>query len=574
MKTTILRRFVAAFTTAGLLLVAAPALSPAQAATACDLGATCEGALTGSLGSTAFKIQMPAKFNGTVLLWNHGYRISTPIPAALAVPLGLASSASYQKISFPAFASTFGTDVAYVGAGTAEVAQNASIANALLAQGYALSGVGYARQGWASAEAVQADELLIRHVNSGAVKGVKKIVVWGESFGGFVSAATAEKNPGKVSGLLPTCGVLAGPEAAMANAMTVLFTWKSLIAPKLKVANYGSYAEALTDLATVLQTLGGVAAGQLSVSPQGFPIAQANLLGGLMAGEPTVSSVYDGVTVNPAFATLGTAAALAGGFQPASAGASSAAAMLQNVGAAAALGIMVRYDLEQRARLLAGITADQSANFTDNVGVSYTKLLTDEQRGEFGDTLNATTVIANPLNTMLANLDASRGDATVRFRANPTAIKAIRALPSPKGVYNMPTVLLANTYDPVVPVGNSGWYASRLAASAKKQGVTALMGQYYTVPPADGWTKFAPDAKGPDAAASAAGATSGVGHCNWTVGGGVQVVNAVTALNRIMNRMSVKGVKSANSLMWSTVGVNGDGLYEPPALPRPLLTVK
>jgi len=65
--------------------------------------------------------------------------------------------------------------------------------------------------------------------------------------------------------------------------------------------------------------------------------------------------------------------------------------MLQNVGGAAALGVMIRYDLEQKARLTAGIPADQSANFTDNVNVAYSKLLSDEQRGEFGDTLNAST---------------------------------------------------------------------------------------------------------------------------------------------------------------------------------------
>ena len=570
MKKTFTRRLVAAVASAGLLLVGLPALAPAQAATtACEVAATCNGALTGSLGTTAYQIKMPTAFNGTVLLWNHGYRISTPIPAALAVPLGLAASSSYQKISFPAFAPTFGTDVAYIGSGTAEVAQNAQIAEKLLGQGYALAGVGYARQGWASPEAVQADELLIQHINSGGIKGVKKILVWGESFGGFVSAAVAEKNPGKVAGLLPTCGVIAGPEVAMANAMTVLYSWKTLIAPTLRVANYTSYAQALTDLATVLQTLQGVATGTVSTSAVGYPVAQANFLGGLMAGEPTVSAVYDGITVNPAFATLGTAAALAGGYQPASAGASSAAAMLQNVGAAAALGIMVRYDLEQRARLIAGITPDQSANFTDNVNVSYSALLTDEQRGEFGDTLNATTVLPNALNAMLARLDASKGNAALRFPASAAALKAVRSLPAPKGVFVVPTVMIADTYDPVVPAGNSDWYYGRLVASAKAKGKPVQVAQYYTVPPADGWTQFQPGAKGPDAAASAALATSGVGHCNWTIGNGVQVVNAVGALNRMINVGGTKGVKNANRLMWSTPGVNGDGAFQPPALPRP-----
>jgi hypothetical protein len=121
----------------------------------------------------------------------------------------------------------------------------------------------------------------------------------------------------------------------------------------------------------------------------------------------------------------------------------------------------------------------------------------------------------------------------------------------------------------VVPAGNSDWYYNRLVASAKAKGKAVQVAQYYTVPPADGWTQFQPGAKGPDAAASAALATSGVGHCNWTVGAGVQVVNAVGALNRIINVGGTKGVKKANQLMWSTVGVNGDGAFQPPLLPRP-----
>ena len=81
----------------------------------------------------------------------------------------------------------------------------------------------------------------------------------------------------------PTARRSPGPEAAMNTAMTVLFTWKTLIAPSLRVANYTSYAQALTDLATVLQTLNGVGTGTVSTSSVGYPVAQANLLGGLMA---------------------------------------------------------------------------------------------------------------------------------------------------------------------------------------------------------------------------------------------------------------------------------------------------
>ena len=118
---------------------------------------------------------------------------------------------------------------------------------------------------------------------------------------------------------MPVCGANAGPEQAFASAMTVLFTWKTLITPTLKAANYApgavGYGQALTDLGTVFSVLQKVAAGQLSTSPVGYPVAQANLLAGLMAGLPTASSVYDGQTINPAFGTLGFGPALAGGYQ-------------------------------------------------------------------------------------------------------------------------------------------------------------------------------------------------------------------------------------------------------------------
>lgn len=563
------RRVVAAIATAGLLLVAAPTLAPANAADACAPGATCQAALTGSLGTSPVTIQMPQTFNGTVLLYSHGYRFSTPVPAAFAGPtaLNLASNPAYTALQVPAFATPFGSPVAYQANNNPEVAPNDAIAANLLAQGYALAGAGYANQGWAAAEGVQAGENLIRYINGGAVPGVKHIRAWGPSLGGLISQTLAERNPGKIAGVMPFCGAVAGPEQAFSTAMTVLFTWKTLVAPTLKVANYGSYAEALGDLGTVLKTLGGAAT--TPVTAVGYPLAQANLLGGLMGGLPTKSSVYDGVTVNPAFATLGTAAALAGGYQPASAGASSAVAMLQNVGTAAALGILGRFDLEQRARLIAQIPPTESANFNDNVSVVYSKLLSDEQRGEFGDTLNATAVMPNALNAMLAALDASVGNPAVRYPANPKAVAAIRALPAPKGTYGVPTMLLSTTYDPAVPAGNTGWLFDRLSASYKKAGSKGLfkVSAFYTVPPADGWTSFDPDGKSPSTALSlAALGGSGVGHCVFT---GPQVLGAVSTWSKIINASSTKAMKAANRGFWAVPGVNGDGGFQPDPLKRP-----
>jgi hypothetical protein len=548
-------------------------MAPANAADACALGATCQGSLSGSLGTSPITIQMPQRFNGTVLLWSHGYRFSGPIPAAFAGPtaLNVASDPAYTAISVPSFAASFGSAVAYQANNKADVAPNDAVAANLLAQGFALAGAGYANQGWAAAEGVQADENLIRYINGGAISGVKGIRAWGASLGGLISQTVAERNPRKIASVMPLCGVVAGPEQAFSSAMTVLFTWKTLVAPTLKVANYTpgavGYGEALTDLGTVFKILGGAAANP--VTPAGYPLAQANLLGGLMAGLPTKSSVYDGQTVNPAFASLGTLAALAGGYQPASAGASSAVAMLQNVGTAAALGILGRYDLEMRARLMAQIPATESANFSDNVNVNYAGLLSSEQSGEFGDTLNATTVIDNPLNAMLAKLDSSQGNASVRYAANPKAVGAIRLLPAPKGAYGVPTVLMSTTYDPAVPAGNTGWLSDRLKASYKLGGSKGLykVATFYTIPPADGWTQFDAGAKAPNSALSfAALGGSGVGHCVFT---GAQIIGAVSTWSKVTNARTAKKMKAATRAFWQVPGVNPDGMWVPDALKRP-----
>ena len=574
MKSTFMRRGIVAVAAASLVTIGAPLVSPASAADACALGATCEGALTGPLGASPYTIKMPANFNGTVLLYSHGYRVGTPIPAALAVPLGLTTGA-YKPTSVPAFAAAFGTDVAYQASNEASVAPSAAVEANLLAQGYALAGAGYARQGWATNEGVEAGENLIKYINGGGIANPKKIMVWGDSLGGLISQTIAERNPRKVAGSLPSCGVMEGPLQAYSTAMTVLYSWKTLIAPTLKVANYSAgqagYVEALTDLGTVLSILGRAAT--TPVSPVGYPIAQANLLGGLMGGLPTKSNVYDGLTQTPAFAKLGTAAAIDGGFAPASAGASSTVAMLQNVAGAAALGILGRYELEQRVRTIGGFAPTENANFNDNVNVRYSKLLSDEQRYEFGDVFSAASlVVEDPLNTMLGALDASVGDPSKRYPANPRAVAIVNALAAPKGVYSVPTLMISDTYDAIVPSGNQGDFMKKVTASYgkmnKKTRGDFKVASFYTIPPVDGWTKFAPDAKAPDAAASiAALGNSGVGHCVYTPD---QLLGAVRGLNAMVNAKTPAKITAAKRIVYAVPGVNTDRQYEPDPLKKPL----
>ena len=577
MKIKLPRRAVAAVASLGLALVAVPTVAPAaNAVDACGLGETCTGALSGSLGDTTFEIQMPEEFNGTVLLYSHGYRIADPVPAAVAVPLRLDRNPSYSQVSIPALAAATGSPVAYVGNSNAQVAPSAESAANLLAQGYALAGAGYARQGWAVAEGVQAGELLITHINSGAVSGVEEILAWGDSLGGLITQTLVQENPGKIDGMLPLCGVLEGPEQIFSSAMTILYTWKTLVDPSLRVANYApgqaGYAQAVGDLLKVAQTFAQVRENPSAVSSVGFPVALSNFLGGLMGGLPTKSITYDGVTTNPAIAELGLLGARAEGYSPLTAGQSAASAMSENVFQALALGIMGRFNLEQIARQVGQIPADGNSNFNNNVPVVYSDLLSLEQRREFEDTFAS--VGGTLLDTMLQTLDASVGSETARFPANPVALAVVNGLPSAEPRYIKPAIYMSTTYDPIVPAGNTYEFFEDMADSraAKRAADRGMLkaAQFYTMPFELEYTKFEPGAKGPSATLSAlATGGSGVGHCAFTAD---QHVSGVAALEAMIDAKTPKAITAAKRTVYRTRGVNRDRLFAPPLLKQPLAT--
>ena len=566
MKISLSRRVTAVVAALGLALVAVPATVPAANAddNACGLGETCDGVLSGPLGASAFKIKVPENFNGTVLLYSKQYSAGVPIPAGIGVPLGYADNPYYSPMTIP------GLGPGYAANGSAHVAPSDGVESALLNQGYALAGTGLARQGWAVAEGVEAGESLIKYINGGGIEGVKQIMAWGKSMGAETTQALIQNNPGKLAGSLPMC--MASAEWFGETYMTVMHVWKTLIDPSLQGYNYApgqaGYAQAMGDMQKMLTTLGAVASGQATVSSAGYPIALSNLLAGLLAGLPTVSSTYDGVTVNPAVATLGTAGASAGGYSPLSSGQSAAVAMLQNIGGILGTGITLQYDLEQRARTIGSIPAGESAAYVGNVGVNYNKLLSPEQYGEFADTF--ATAGPGVLDAMMAALAAGE-----RVKANPVAAKIVAGLPSASAAYNnKPTVALAGTYDLRVP-GVTGDFVEGMANSKKgkkaaKKGMLKAAA-YYSVPPADGWTSFEPGAKSPSAALSALEpGGAGGGSCPFTTD---QTVAAVKAMEALAKADSAKGVTAAKRLGYKVPGINRDRQYRPLPPKDPAATV-
>ncbi|WP_431904390.1 alpha/beta hydrolase [Amycolatopsis thermoflava] len=141
------------------LAVVLPA-APASAATR----------LTGTLPNGATWIaDVPAGWNGTLVLFSHGFRPGPENPPA------------------------DGPD--------------AATAQALLDRGYALAGSSYAHAGWALDTAV-ADQLGTLAAVEERIGAAREVVALGQSMGGLVSALLAEG--GRVDGVLTTCGLVGG----------------------------------------------------------------------------------------------------------------------------------------------------------------------------------------------------------------------------------------------------------------------------------------------------------------------------------------------------------------------------
>lgn len=175
----------------GLILAAALAALLANSALAAPRHET------GALGSGAtYVIDVPEGWNGTLLLFSHGYA-----------------------------------------RGPANPAQNApgeAVRPLLLAKGYALAGSSYASTGWAVEDAVP-DQIATLDAFAATVGRPKRTLAWGSSMGGLTTVALIERHPERFDGALPMCGSVGGAIPMMNGAFDAAFAFKTLLAPDLKL---------------------------------------------------------------------------------------------------------------------------------------------------------------------------------------------------------------------------------------------------------------------------------------------------------------------------------------------------
>jgi dienelactone hydrolase len=202
-------------------------LGAAPPATATTTAATYSGSLP---NGTTWTADIPPNWNGTLLLYSHGY--------------------------LPTFA------------GAPNVARNApdpQTAAALLAAGYGLTGSSYAAAGWALNTAPR-DQLDTLTATIDAIgRRPRRVLAIGTSMGGLVTAKLAETS-GRIQGALATCGIVAGGAALNNYQLDAEFAIAELLAPDqaITLAGYATLAEAFATTAALV-----AAVNRAQATPEG-----------------------------------------------------------------------------------------------------------------------------------------------------------------------------------------------------------------------------------------------------------------------------------------------------------------
>jgi pimeloyl-ACP methyl ester carboxylesterase len=193
--------------------------------------------ITGTLRDGAtYLIQVPANWNGTLVLYSHGYVVpGSPNPA---MDVGDPLTGAW-----------------------------------LLSNGYALAGSSYATTGWAVQQAIP-DQLSTLNAFDRRVGTPIRTIAWGHSLGGMITAALLQVAPDRFAAALPMCGVVAGGVGTWNVVLDSALALQQLLGPTsgLQVVNITDPTANLGIAETLLAT------GQ--ATPQGRArIALASALG-------------------------------------------------------------------------------------------------------------------------------------------------------------------------------------------------------------------------------------------------------------------------------------------------------
>jgi hypothetical protein len=184
---------------------------------------------TGTIDGANFQIDVPANWNGTLVLWSHGYEVPSPGPRGVPADAPDSSTRAW-----------------------------------LLGHRYALAASAYSQQGWALQQAFHDQIAVLDHFDTLGFGHPRRTIAWGASLGGIITAGLIQLNPGRFAGAVPLCGVLAGGPGVWNEGLDGEFVFKTLLAPNsglqlVDIANpLGNFGLA----AAILQAAQSTAAGR------------------------------------------------------------------------------------------------------------------------------------------------------------------------------------------------------------------------------------------------------------------------------------------------------------------------
>lgn len=206
----------------------------------------------GTLGGANYTIAVPANWNGTLLLYSHGYTFAN------------------QPIDNPA-----------------PDASDPLSGVALLQQGYALAGSSYSQNGWAVQQALHDQVALLDYFDATCGRPVRTIA-WGDSLGGMITAALAQLYPSRFSAALPMCGVLAGGIGTWNEALDSAFAFNVLLAGnKLPIVHITDPASTLNQATSLLASAQQTPQGKARIA---LIAALSDVPGWFQTGSPQPAS--------------------------------------------------------------------------------------------------------------------------------------------------------------------------------------------------------------------------------------------------------------------------------------------
>lgn len=203
-------------------------------------------ARTGTIDGANYLFEVPANWNGTLLLYSHGYRFTG---SAL----------------------------------TPQDSSDSRTGGALLQQGFALAGSSYSQNGWALQQAFHDQFALLDFFNKTCGTPMRTIP-WGDSLGGIITAGLVQLQPWRFAGAMPLCGVLSGGIGAWNQALDSSFAFNLLLAGgQLPIVHLSNPAAGFNTAETLLKAAQATPQGQARIA---LSSALGDLPGWFTPGSP------------------------------------------------------------------------------------------------------------------------------------------------------------------------------------------------------------------------------------------------------------------------------------------------